>query len=232
MKIKAFVIMYNRLTWPKKMCEFLADTGCEVVLIDNASTYPPLLEWLYAGCDCDGSKCPYEVHRMDKNWGHQVFWKTGLFEKFGKGEYIVTDHDLDLTGIPSNYLDVLREGLASEDDITKAGFSLRIDDLPKNAFTDEVVGWEKKFWNMKPNEAGFYKADIDTTFALYDGKRDFGELPPVGYKFHWAVRSPEPYTARHLPWYNTPEFLLSNEEERYYQEHTHTYWSEKYKELI
>ena len=36
--------MYNRLTWPKKMAEFLSDTGCEVILIDNNSTYMPLLD--------------------------------------------------------------------------------------------------------------------------------------------------------------------------------------------
>ena len=55
--------MYNRLTYPKNMSEFLSDHGIEVILIDNNSTYPPLLEWY--------DKCPYKVHRLKENMGHK-----------------------------------------------------------------------------------------------------------------------------------------------------------------
>lgn len=217
--MRVFIIMYNRLTWPLAMCEYLSDTGCEVVLVDNASTYPPLLEWY--------KNCPYKLIRMDKNWGHQVVWKSGLINDYDDEFYCVTDHDLDLSNIPVDYINVLHKGLEAFPDVVKSGFSLEINDLPSNKFTKEVVNWENKFWQS--SQKGIYlHSNIDTTFALYDKKRDFGPLPPEGNRFYWAARSARPYTAKHLPWYITKENM--NEEEQFYQDNTHTYWSQKLKE--
>lgn len=205
------------------MCEYLAATGMEVIIMDNLSTYPPLLEWYRS--------CPYEVIRMKKNHGHTVLWKTGLIDEFDDRYYCVSDPDLDLSGIPTDYLDVLLTGLEANPDVYKAGFSLRIDDLPQNAYTKKVIEWEKKFWTQKAN-ASFMRADLDTTFALYSKDRDFGLLPPEGKEFHWAVRSPEPYVCRHLPWYLTTEELERNEEENYFMKTTSTHWAQRFKETM
>lgn len=216
--IKAFVIMFNRFTWPKAMCEFLADNGCEVILIDNGSTYQPLLDWYAA--------CPYKVHRLPAatEQAHKTPWTSGIIGSVKDDRYIVTDHDLDLSGLPNDFLDVLNEGLETND-VIKCGLSLRIDDLPKNALTDKVVKYESGFWRHRtPN--GFYLAAVDTTLALYDARKT---AVATDKEFFNAVRTPEPYTARHLPWYNTPETLT--DEERFYLASIKNtgFWSHEYK---
>ena len=216
--VKAFVIMFNRLTWPKTMCEFLADNCCEVVLIDNGSTYQPLLDWYAA--------CPYKVHRLPATTeqAHKTPWTSGIIDSYKNDCYIVTDHDLDLSGVPSDFLDVLNEGLESNC-VIKCGLSLRLDDLPQNVLTDKVVKYESGFWRHRtPN--GFYLAAVDTTLALYDAKKT---ARAIEKEFFNAVRTPEPYTSRHLPWYNTPENLT--DEERFYlgSISNNGFWSHEYK---
>lgn len=220
--MKVFIIAYNRLTPLKAMCEWLEQRGCTPIIIDNFSSYQPLVRWY--------DTCPYMVHRMWTNMGHQVFWKAEFLTRFIDRYYIVTDPDLDLSGVPDDFVDVLMKGLLANPTVIKSGLSLRIDDLPDNPYANEVKAWEQKYWDRPQDEHGFYKSEIDTTLALYDRERVFGQLP--NDLFFQAVRSPYPYTARHLPWYQTKESVAANEEEKYYMDHTHTYWSGKFKELL
>lgn len=222
MKIPAFIIMFNRLTWPKKMAEYMSDTGCEVFLVDNGSTYPPLLEWY--------EKCPYKIYKLGTNFGHHVLWTCDIVENNHPNTkyYIATDPDLDLTYVPPDYIEVLRsEWEQHSDPIDKVGLSLEIDDLPRNNFTAQVLDWETPFWETK-TDSGFYKADIDTTFAMYDHTKLKSNM-----SFYKGIRSPRPYTARHLPWYLTS--LVGQPEELYYKDHINkdlksvssSYWSIK-----
>jgi hypothetical protein len=64
---------------------------------------------------------------------------------------------------------------------------------------------EEKYWQAMRDPSGFYVAGIDTTFAIYDRERLLNE------RFYWSLRSPEPYVARHLPWYVTRENLTVEE---------------------
>ena len=200
--MKAFVIMFNRLTSPKKLCRQLVKGGCEVILIDNGSTYQPLLKWY--------KDCPYKVHLL-KEGGHKSLWESGIINEYSDRYYIVTDHDLDLTGVPKDFISVLMKGFENPN-IVKSGLSLRIDDLPDNEYTKEVIEWESRFWKTRQDNNGFYFSDIDTTLAIYDRER----MPDININ-QWfsAVRSPAPYSARHLPWYN--EEPLSNEENYYFK---------------
>lgn len=219
---KAFVIMYNRFTWAKALCEFLSDNGCEVILMDNGSTYEPLLNWY--------KKCPYKIHYMTNACYNRGLWERGLIQHYGDKNYILTDPDLDLSGVPADFVDKLFLGFENNPEIMKSGLSLRIDDLPENDYTKEVISWERKWWEKPTDENGFFKADLDTTLALYDSER-----ADKYYKdgFFLAVRSPEPYVARHLPWYNRPETIT--EEEKYYMDSVignRGQWSHRYKELL
>lgn len=216
--MKAFIIAYNRLTMLKNLAENLTQAGLEVIIIDNASTYEPLLEWYKTN--------PYFIVRMDKNYGHQVLFNQ-CPELITDRYYIVTDHDLDISHLPSNWVDVLRKGLDLFPNVIKSGLSLRIDDLPENNYTKEVISWEIKYWERELRD-GFYLSEIDTTLAMYDKTRDFGKLP--NDRFFSAVRADKPYESLHLPWYNTLENM--DDEEKYYSEHTGTYWNEKFKALI
>jgi len=180
--MKALIITYNRLNLPVKMADFLFAHGIDPVFVDNNSDYPPLLEY-YAHL------CAYEIVRMDQNYGYKVVWEQNLLQKLGiTGNYIVTDPDLDLSGIPDDFLSVLEEGLRRYPQFDKCGFSLEINDLPKTTFNP--VNWEKQFW-QHPLDEMYFKAPIDTTFALYK--------TPV-HSFN-SLRTNRPYTCRHMPWY-------------------------------
>ncbi len=93
--------------------------------------------------------------------------------------------------------------------MNKAGFGLRLDDLPATyEFRSEVLEWEAQFWETEV-EAGVFRADLDTTFALYRPA-----TPPGGSR---ALRTGHPYAARHMGWYSDSRHLT--EEERFYRAH-------------
>lgn len=210
--------MYNRLTIPKKLAENLADTGCEPILLDNSSTYPPLLEWY--------KSCPFKVHTFNQRYGERVFWDSGLFNQYNDEYYIVTDHDLDISNVPPDYTEMLIKGLENKD-ITKCGLSLDIDDLPDTPYGKDVIGYELKYWGDK-DFLGNYIAGVDTTFAMYDRKRQTSGWDH-GDKFYYGSRLPKPYTAKHMPWYLTEESFASNEEEKYYHTGCTNFWSTVFK---
>src|SRR5688572_32308947 len=112
--MNVFIIIKNRLTWPKAMCEFLSSTGCDPILIDNDSDYPPLLEWY--------KSCPFKVHRLKENLGHLCLWKSGIIEEYPEQFYAVSDPDLDLSNIPHDYVEVLMKGFKLNPQVIKSGF--------------------------------------------------------------------------------------------------------------
>ena len=211
--------MFNRVTLPKSMAEFLSDNGCEVILIDNNSTYEPLLDWY--------SKCPYKVYRLQENLGHKSLYTSGILDEYKDQYYYLTDHDLDLSGVPSDFQELLMKGFGNPG-VIKSGLSLKIDDLPNNPYANIAREWESKYWERPRDANGFYHSEVDTTFALYDRGREYSGFPATD-DFFRAVRSPHPYTARHVPWYNTPENIT--EEEIYYIKSTGTYWLGHFKEI-
>jgi len=194
-RVKALIIIYNRLNLPVKMADFLSAHGIDPVFVDNNSDYMPLLSFY--------GTTAYEVIRMDQNYGYKVVWEQNVLEKLGiTGNYIVTDPDLDLIGIPDDFLSVLEEGLRRYPEYDKCGFSLEINDLPKTPFCP--LDWEIQFW-QNAKDGRYFDAPIDTTFALY--KVPFHSLK--------ALRTNRPYTAKHLPWYYF-DFKDMPADEQYY----------------
>jgi hypothetical protein len=198
----AFIINYNRLTLPVAMADYLASTpGIQPIIVDNASTYPPLLEYY--------EHSPHTVERMDANYGNCVVFHPESYLKhkyqLDNGQrFIITDPDLDLSGIPKDFLRLLHTGLDRYPWACKAGFSLETHGIPYQNF-GAVMQWEAIHWSHKLDEH-FYRADIDTTFCLCRGfVHDFP-----------AVRTERPYIARHVPWHYT--LATVPEDERYYLE--------------
>lgn len=209
-KFKVFIINYDHLTWPKLMAEYISVfDNCEPIFIDNNSTYPPLLEWY--------KSCPYKVVKLDKNLGHLSPWESGIIEELADQYYVVTDSDLDLAGIPADCVWHLIDGLKLYPDIYKCGLGIEYRGIPE----DDIVLRDFKRWQSRwANPAiylgnGFYKARVDTTFAVYDKQRP---MDIYGTQFLIkAIRADRPYWVRHIPYYIREKDI--DEEYRYYLEH-------------
>ena len=203
----AIINNFNLLTWPKKMAEKLSEnTSIEVLIVDNNSTYIPLLEWY--------DNCPFKVTKLTSNQGH----RAGLQFAPDNDFFIYTDPDLDISSIPPDWLDNLMEGCLKYD-CYKCGFGLETNDLPDFPLTYWIKVWEGRWWNLMPEDNRFFNADIDTTFALYNPKSVICR----------QLRTNRPYMAKHLPWYLNP--LKIDEEYTYYLDHieTETHWGKALK---
>lgn len=210
----AYIISHNRLTCLVKLCNDLVLRGCEPVIVDNASTYPPLQQWL--------NECPFPVHHVS-NTGSRSPWKYNIVT----GEqYIVTDHDLDISDVPLDMVSKMQEVLEESTTSVKVGLSLKIDDLPDNPYANAAKEHEEIFWITKAGD--HYSAPIDTTLALYSAKRLAKSKAP---QFYNAIRLAPPYTARHLPWYLTLENLT--EEEIFYMNSINNegHWLHEFKRM-
>jgi hypothetical protein len=194
--IPVYVNTFNRLTTTRKLCEQIAALDNAVpIIVDNASTWEPLLDWY--------RDCPFEVIRLTENMGHHAPWKCGATARPNEGVYCVTDCDLDVEGVPADLLDVLREPLTSwRNPPVKSGVALRIDDLPP--WQTQVREWESRFWRQRADGFRCW-APIDTTLAMYRSHTPVRIATKVaGIR---AVRAGGDYTARHMPWYLDPTNL-------------------------
>lgn len=172
------------------MADYLGGVpGAEVVILDNGSTWGPLLDW-YASC-------PYEVRRLGRNIGHRAPWVVGAVFERPSPFYVVTDPDLDISAVPKDLLQVLHEGLRRYPERMKCGLSLELRDLPEGLRTEKIRAFQEKFWTRRL-DARYFDAGVDTTLAMYHrSRRDIGFAAVRGH----GLRTDRPYTARHLPWY-------------------------------
>lgn len=196
----------NRLTYMKMLIESLEKRGYfNIYIIDNASTYPPLLKYY-------DEECQHTVFRLKKNVGYNALWEAGLIRKFRRQYFVYTDSDIVLPAeCPDDILEVCYSVLRSYPWVHKVGPALKIDDLPvenqKRVFGLEGVYWEKP---IAETPYKLYKACIDTTFALhrpYTFKHAGSMYPQIRVGF--------PYSVRHMPWYETEN--SKSEESMYYQ---------------
>lgn len=178
------------------MAEKLAAQGHDPIIIDNDSTYPPLLEWY--------SSCPYDVRMFGVNGGHTAPWDH-LLEELNQDYYVVTDPDLDISELPDDWPEALREGIDRYDD--KCGLSLLEAQVPKQNpawFEDGMYkfppGEHPERWGpelyMLGDKCRFIGIHVDTTFAMYKPGTQYGV---------YGVRSAPPYSAHHLPWHIVPK---------------------------
>tara|TARA_Y100001972_G_scaffold127643_1_gene185137 strand:- start:611 stop:1303 length:693 start_codon:yes stop_codon:yes gene_type:complete len=197
---------FNRFTYLKQQIERFEALGyTNIYIIDNQSTYPPLLKYY--------DQLPYTIFRLNKNVGHLSLWKTIIFKWFEHDYYVYTDPDIyPGDDCPDNFMEYFKSILNTYPEYSKVGFALAIDDLPDH-FDDKqkVKDWEDMYWQMKMQaDTEIYIAKIDTTFALYRPGAKGGWWVP-------AMRVAGKYTARHLPWYRNSSVI--DEEEQYFIEH-------------
>lgn len=206
-KIPIIIISFNQLYYLKQLIDFLKKHDYNnIVIIDNNSTYKPLLDYF------ETIESLVSIYRLNENLGHLVFWKNKeLFDKYSKGFYVVTDSDIVPDDeCPENFVLHFKKILNKNLQVTKVGFSLKIDDLPdSNLNKQKVMNWEQQFWNNKTAE-GDFNAYIDTTFALYRPNYKYDEK-----RFFAAIRTQKPYQSIHGGWYLDTN-NLSGEQVYYY----------------
>jgi len=207
-KIPIFINSRDQLKSLKSLVDWLLYAGhTRIIILDNASTYQPLLNWYD---HLDGKRV--RVLSLGENLGHKSIWKMDLPRRMEiSGCFAYTDPDIiPSEDCPINAVEYFMDCISDFPDIAKIGFGLKIDDLPDTYMHKEkVILWERQFWTnmVRP---GLYKAPIDTTFAVYrPGTRYDISLP--------SLRTGSPYTARHMTWYN--DSLNPTEEYRYYVDH-------------
>lgn len=211
-KIPILIVNFNQLHYLKKLIHFLQKRKFEnIIIIDNHSTYPPLLEYYK-------SLKNIKIEMMEDNYGHMVFFENKqLQEKYGRGFYVLTDADIvPNDNLPNDFMKIMMDILIKEfNKVNKVGFALDIENIPDYYILKEkVIRWEIKFWEKKYKENPLsYKAYIDTTFAIY---KPFYPAKFNRQEFLEGVRLAGDFTAIHGGWYVDKNNLT--EEQKYYQE--------------
>jgi len=198
-----FINCRDRLKPLKELIKWLEDEGLKnIILIDNDSTYPPLLDFY--------SKNKYKVVRIRENAGHTAAWLCGILRLHAKGKaFILTDPDIipaeGSHGAVKHFVDLLNKYPKYQ----KVGFGLKIDDLPDTyELKPTVINWESQFWE-KEIEKDVFSAEIDTTFAVC--------RPDIPYLYSPALRTGGRFMARHEPWYIDSNNI--DQEMTYYRAH-------------
>ena len=190
---------FNRLNLLKKQVEWLLqlDDPVAIIIVDNNSTFPPLLEYYKYLEDPR-----IQVVKLDFN-----SWRIGV-EYLGKrklvgfDKFVITDVDLiPFSNTPKDLISHLSNLLDRYPTFNHVGPSLEIKDLPNhNPMKELVQKFEEKFWPpfAKSLEGNVFISPIDTTFAMYRSSSAILDL-------HGALRTDRPYTLKHVDWYKDPK---------------------------
>lgn len=206
--VPIIIVNYNQLESIRNLINTLIKRGFhQIVILDNLSTYPPLLEYY----ERLKSNPKITMHLLDENLGHMALWlRKDILQKYGDGYFVLTDPDILIEdSVPNDFMHVFIKLLNKHITVRKVGFSLKIDDIPDYYPNKEKVkNWEEQFWKEK-EQNGHFIARIDTTFALY--------RPTFIYDangFESAIRTKTPYSIKHLGWYI--DYSNLNEEQKFY----------------
>tara|TARA_S200002703_G_scaffold146808_1_gene142149 strand:+ start:10510 stop:11256 length:747 start_codon:yes stop_codon:yes gene_type:complete len=226
--IPIYILNKDRLVPPTQLIESLVNRGYyNIVIMDNASTYPELLEW-YNQIDnglYDGSVSVYPTPLESRRDNSVLYWMASLgvnpFYSDTKNKwYVYSDSDVvPVDELPCDFIEHMIE-MAQTLNFSKLGWSFKIDDIPDHFKLKELVLQHEggKFWNnpvdyhINGNTIKIYPANLDTTFAVH----------APGFPAKWApagtaARVGFPYQARHMPWYYDSDNLPPDE--KYYMEH-------------
>jgi hypothetical protein len=180
------------------MIDWCQAHGLDLIVVDNHSDYPPLLAYYHSK--------PCQIIYLPENYGHTVMWQGVV--KLPEERFIITDPDLDMSGVPDDFLTVMHHGLDRYLHAAKCGLSLEISDLPDSEEGRFIRNIEGVFWT-KPLDPLYFDAITDTTFAMYRGGVMEYTLSGIGTN--------RPYTARHYSWYYTDFNLIPEDEQHYYR---------------
>jgi glycosyltransferase involved in cell wall biosynthesis len=206
------VPVFNNPTYTRNMLGQLRRFDLHnIYLIDNGSTSEEMQAFL------DEAERLAIVVRTGQNRGPRDIVLSAASYECLPDVFCVTDPDLEFSPtLPEDFLAQLLS-LTRKYKVGKAGMALRIDDselmhdrkFRANGGSYHATEWEHQFWRDRighlDDENPIYRANIDTTFALYD-KRFFSPN-----NFYDAIRVAGNFTCRHLPWYRESRIGASEE---------------------
>jgi len=219
-KIPIIIVSFNRFTVLKNLVEYFLNIGEKnIIILDNNSTYEPLLKWFNEISQNEFVK----VVRFTSNYGHTVFWRTDFQKEISQYDYFAyTDNDIiPYKAFDENWklkwIDMLHKYK-----VKKIGAALNIDDIPDCfKLKDEVQKYESKYW-QNSIETNVFSANVDTTLFICERKCEYTYGP--------SLRMAGDYLVKHTPWYMDFE-KLSEEDEFYFNKIGNvSYWGNKIKE--
>lgn len=201
MKIPIILNNRNLLTWTSKMVEICKtfDNVGDIIILDNDSTYEPLLEWYETK--------PCEIIKTNNN-GHLSPWVNNLPNKLTTSFYVVSDCDLDLNNTPKDVLLFLEEKLMKYTQYDRIGLSLenwRVSE--KSPYHNFLKNWAITNWDVNSVKDGLLcNQQFDTTFGMYNINRHYRGNNCTSYL---------PYSAKHIPWEFTNEEISNLQKNNY-----------------
>jgi hypothetical protein len=181
--IPVYINVRDRLHALGRLVDWLERAGHErIILLDNASEYEPLLEYL--------NDSPHDVQYLGHNAGSRSLWKLRMVPNEW---FVYTDPDIvPIEDCPPNAVEHLQDVLQRHPEHQKAALGLHLDDVPASM---RSLDWELRLLYPEAGDAwrgqvepGVYDSLSDTTFALY--------RPRSGFPLQ-ALRTGWPYQARH-----------------------------------
>jgi hypothetical protein len=207
--IPVFIIAFNNPTYVSSMVEQLLKYTSDIYIIDNCSTFPPMIKLL------DETKV--NVIRMPENYGHKVYQRPEIQDLIKGDFYCITDPDLTLNPkLPSNFIDLFRD-ISIQYQKHKVGFAL---DHLNNIRTDvtfqgkTITDWEWWGWNFRIDHPilEMYPSTIDTTFCLINKN-----YPDDNGRNH--IRIAGDFLCIHRPWLTNWKEELPEDELNFYKSH-------------
>jgi len=210
---------FNNPTYLKNTVDYFLKRDFNIIVLDNASTYPPMIKLLFDLSEND--KC--FIVMQSSNQGPRQFFYDNNFYNWLPNYFYATDPDLgyneDLTR--EDWLSFI--DISEKLDMYKVGVGMRLDiesshilDLVRNygymtSIRDLENGYYLKPCSVTEHGDVIYDAPIDTTFALYNKRNQ----PVFGNNFmDKNVRVRGRFDSWHYGWFD-PQPIPAEEQEFY-----------------
>jgi len=194
--IPVVINSFNQFTYLKNIIEKFINNGfCNIYVVDQGSSYPPLVEYLSLVNAKFPQVCPIYLH---KNNGSRWFLEQSLHDMFASECVIFTDPDMIFDVLAEDFISRLLH-LSHKYQIAKVGPALALVNVNDSSIEFDgkrysVREWESQFW-ANPIEDGVYSAGIDTTMCLFIKKYYSPNL------FYKALRvAGDGFEVQHAPW--------------------------------
>lgn len=203
MNIPLIIPNFNLLTYTRNLVNWYSwyYPNASIYIIDNGSTYEPLLYWYKEQTDA-------AIIETGKN--EFIPNLKGFINRLSSPYYAISDPDImPHPSTPPNFMEVFVHAIERQG-FHHAGFGLLHEEIPEfNPKKGWIAGDEHGLYSTPVEVMGHtgYKAPIDTTFAVYS--RDNGGWSAPMQAAHWS-NSIRLFKAYHLMWHLHPEHI--NEE--------------------